>query len=141
VEAKKVSDAAARGANCCVSTDETKYKTKGDWKMDKDMMDKVNEAMKANGMRELSLDEMDKVAGGLHTDDMTAADKMEFNNTFMAITQAFGFDVAHQMFMEATGYQTYYKQGHGHSVTDEEKMKLVLDEFWNFTDNYTGGHH
>ena len=32
--------------------------------MDKDMMGKVNEAMKANGMRELSLDEMDMVNGG-----------------------------------------------------------------------------
>lgn len=33
--------------------------------MDKRMMDKINEAMKANGKRELSLDEMDRsVAAG-----------------------------------------------------------------------------
>ena len=32
--------------------------------MDKKMMDKVNEMLKANGKRELSLDEMDKVSGG-----------------------------------------------------------------------------
>ena len=33
--------------------------------MDKEMMGKVNELLKANGKRELSLDEMDKVSGGV----------------------------------------------------------------------------
>ena len=32
--------------------------------MDKDMMAKINEALKANDRRELSLDELDKVVGG-----------------------------------------------------------------------------
>ena len=32
--------------------------------MDKEMMDKVNEILKKNGKRELSLDELDKVVGG-----------------------------------------------------------------------------
>ena len=32
--------------------------------MDKEMMAKVNEILKANGRRELSLDELDKVVGG-----------------------------------------------------------------------------
>ena len=32
--------------------------------MDKDMMTKVNDLLKAKGLRELSLDEMDKVSGG-----------------------------------------------------------------------------
>ena len=32
--------------------------------MDKDMMDKVNEVLKAHGKRELNLDEMDRVTGG-----------------------------------------------------------------------------
>ena len=32
--------------------------------MDKEMMDKANEILKASGKRELCLDEMDKVSGG-----------------------------------------------------------------------------
>ena len=32
--------------------------------MDKEMMEKVNEVLKAHGKRELSLDEMDRVTGG-----------------------------------------------------------------------------
>ena len=32
--------------------------------MDKEMMAKINEALKANGRRELSMDEADKVVGG-----------------------------------------------------------------------------
>ncbi len=35
--------------------------------MDKEMMDKVNEYLKANGKRELSMDELEKVAGGQDT--------------------------------------------------------------------------
>ena len=33
--------------------------------MDNEMKNKVNEALKAHGMKELSLDEMDRVSGGL----------------------------------------------------------------------------
>ena len=40
--------------------------------MDKDMMAKINEALKANGRRELSLDELDKVTGGGKLEDMLA---------------------------------------------------------------------
>ncbi len=109
--------------------------------MDKDMMDKVNEAMKVNGKRELSLDEMDMVSGGFNPKAMTADEKIEFNNNFLAITRVFGFDVASTMFMDATGYVTYAHTSHGHATTDDEKMKLILDNYWNFVDNHTGGYH
>ena len=33
--------------------------------MEKEMMDKINEVLKANGKRELSMDEMDKVSDGV----------------------------------------------------------------------------
>ena len=33
--------------------------------MDKEMMDKINEVLKAHGKRELSMDELDQVVGGV----------------------------------------------------------------------------
>ena len=40
--------------------------------MDKKMMEKVNELLKANGKCDLNLDEMSKVSGGWREDQMTS---------------------------------------------------------------------
>ena len=71
----------------------------------KELMAKANEAMKACGKRELSLDEMDKVSGG--------ADGAWINGVFMSEadlnslgqywTDRFGYDIAADMFCELTG--------------------------------------
>ena len=60
-------------------------------------MDKVNEAMKANGMRELSLDEMDKVSGGIIY-DIRQCQSLEDIDSFVyevlaSTEQSFGRDV------------------------------------------------
>ncbi len=39
--------------------------------MDKELMAKINEALKANGRRELSMDDLDKVVGGESTGNIT----------------------------------------------------------------------
>ena len=66
--------------------------------MDKEMMAKVNEAMKANGMRELSLDEMDKVSGGAKEapDDFRVCGmtQLEAGSLLQAIVDYFGIDIA-----------------------------------------------
>ena len=115
--------------------------------MDKDMMDKVNEAMKANGMRELSLDEMDKVSGGNMWEEMGY---VEFDNFWMGMTRTFGYDVAINMFKDATGYVTYSSgtgtapgggSAFGDRNSDEDKMGIVLTNFWNCIEQGANGYH
>ena len=66
--------------------------------MDKEMMGKVNELLKANGKRELSLDEMDKVSGGAKEapDDFRVCGltQLEAGRLLQAIVDTFGIDVA-----------------------------------------------
>ena len=66
--------------------------------MDKEMMAKVNEVLKANGKRELSMDEVDKVVGGECCDVKyfkTAEDIDYYVYTFIAgIEQNCGRNVA-----------------------------------------------
>ena len=74
--------------------------------MDKELMDKMNEALKANGKRELSLDDMDKVSGGV--DGVTASNgkyftKKELLEFACDLTQTMGYDVAGRMICEMFG--------------------------------------
>ena len=74
--------------------------------MDKELMDKMNEALKANGKRELSLDDMDKVSGGV--DGVTASNgkyftKKELLEFARDLTQTVGYDVAGKMICEMFG--------------------------------------
>ena len=90
--------------------------------MDKEMQAKVEEFVKSYGRRELSMDGMDKVVGGIFI-PQTDEEKKQLIDYAYALTDAFGFDVALDMFMKTTGYETYrYGVSGG---TDREKMGVV----------------
>ena len=89
--------------------------------MDKDMMAKINEALKANGKRELSLDDLDKVVGGYYV-PQTDEERKQLIELFYELTDSFGFDIAHGVFMETTGYTTYRAGVNG--STDRGKWEL-----------------
>ena len=112
--------------------------------MDKELMDKMNEALKANGKRELSLDEMDKVSGGNTAvsagptpGTVIWGEKVytggEFNDFWIDLTNSMGFDVAKRMFADSTGFmcpemqQQYNFNGY---LTDKDKMDCILNQFW-----------
>ena len=105
--------------------------------MDKDMMAKINEALKANGRRELSLDDLDKVVSGIFI-PQTDEEKKQLIDYAYALTDAFGFDVALDMFMKTTGYETYrYGVSGG---TDRDKMGVVLNGYFTMREAH-GGYH
>ena len=47
--------------------------------MDKEIMAKINETLKANGKRELSMDELDLVCGGWREDQLTSEESVIWN--------------------------------------------------------------
>jgi hypothetical protein len=103
--------------------------------MNPEIKAKVNEILKANGKRELSLDDMDKVNGGASWDtinvygaEMTEA---EFNNMMLTMTEQFGFSVAMEVFQDVTGLGKGAAVGSGISAkTDKGAMNVVLHDFW-----------
>ena len=105
--------------------------------MDKEMMDKINEVLKANGKRELSMDEMDKVVGGIFI-PQTDEEKKQLIDLAYALTDSFGFDVALEMFMKTTGYDTYRDGVSG--GTDRDKMGVVLNGYFTMLEA-GGGYH
>ena len=89
-------------------------------------------------MRELSLDEMDKVSGGGYYIPQTDEEKKQLIDFAYALTDSFGFDVALDMFMKTTGYETYrYGVSGG---TDREKMGVVLNGYFIMREAH-GGYH
>ena len=105
--------------------------------MDKEMMDKINEVMKAHGKRELNMDELEKVVGG--SENYTAEEERETNELYLYLARTFGFDVAHAMFVAQTGYQTFLNNPVAGN-TDEDKMSVVLSNYWGLHD-WGNGYH
>ena len=105
--------------------------------MDNEMMKKVNDTLKANGKRELSMDEMDKVVGGIFI-PQTDEEKKQLIDLAYALTDSFGFDVALDMFMKTTGYDTYRDGVSG--GTDRDKMGVVLNGYFTML-KAGGGYH
>ena len=104
--------------------------------MDKEMMEKVNEVMKAHGKRELSMDEMDQVSGGLNGDYYNGLTEQEVCDLYYSLTECVGFDVAYQMFMKQTGYDYYNHNAFGNGATDMEKMAIVLTHYIKHHDHF-----
>ena len=112
--------------------------------MDKELMDKINEMLKAQGRQALNMDEAEQVVGGstavssgpipgtvIWNDKVLT--KTEFNNTWMSITANFGFDIAKILFVEATGFvctETNQQYNFSAKDTDNDKMGIILDRFW-----------
>ena len=88
-------------------------------------------------MRELSLDEMDKVSGG--TDVLvngTVWSEGEVYDLAMAMVDSFGYDVAAATFCEMTGLDPYEsKRTHKGGCSDKENMKLLVYRCMQIYDN------
>ena len=84
-----------------------------------------------NGMRELSLDEMDKVSGGADSNDVVIDGKYyterEIYDTFHSMTVYYGFDIAFDVFCAWTGFSKNEKPKSG---SDLDMMDKVLCAFW-----------
>lgn len=101
--------------------------------MDKEMKAKVDEFLKTNGTRELSLDEMNKISGGADAHGVTIGGQYfsegEINDMFIGMTKAFGFDVAFAAFCDFTGFSVGENPLVG-SYSDCEAMGVVLAQYW-----------
>ena len=79
-------------------------------------------------IRELSMDEMDKVSGG--TDILwngTSKSEAEVYDLAMSMVNNFGYDIAAQAFCTATGISQYeIKRTRKGGLSDEENMKLLV---------------
>ena len=104
----------------------------------KELIAKANEAMKACGKRELSLDEMDKVSGG--------ADGAWINGVFMSEadlnslgqywTDQFGYDIAAHMFCELTGIsKREIKDCNCGTGSDKDSMSVLVNRYMKILDN------
>ena len=108
--------------------------------MDKEMMAKVNEVMKANGKRELSMDELDKVVGGsiekgvgpgtiIYNGGLIG--EAEFNAIYISLTKNVSFDVAIQVLQAETGFWCTQMRGVGNMSSDPvNDINVVLNDFW-----------
>ena len=105
--------------------------------MDKEMQAKVEEFVKSYGRRELSLGELDKVVGGYVP--QTDEERGQLIELAYAMTDSYGFDVALEMFMQITGYETY-RAGVKGGGTDRDKMGVVLNGYFTLLESGGGFH-
>ena len=104
----------------------------------KELMAKVNEALKANGKRELSLDEMDKVSGGWGSENNpheiniegAKVDEATFNNLIMNVMNSYGYDVALEVAQDLTNYPFVEEGRHTSRKSNKGNMEQVLKDFW-----------
>ncbi len=105
------------------------------------MMEKVNEAMKANGKRELSMDELDKVVGGSYTygtvdgvmyisiNGMEPLTLGQFCDMMYTMAESFGIDVALRFLKDGVGF-TCSEMGSGRQgMSDKAYMEVVMAHF------------
>ena len=104
--------------------------------MEKEMMEKVNEVLKAHGKRELSMDEMEQVTGGNSANSVTVfgqeMSRDEFDNMMLDTAEQLGYKTAAEMFEMITNFPAYgtYSGERVYASTDRAKMADCLDEFW-----------
>ena len=101
--------------------------------MDKEMQAKIDEVLKTNGMRELSMDEMDRVSGGSFPADYringyTAA---EAGGMLQAVYDNFGLDVAEAYAIEVFGVKTNNWRNYMRASADLNAGRYAVDMIWN----------
>ena len=107
--------------------------------MNPEMKAKVDEFLKARkAAKELSMDKMDKVAGGGSWDSIPVngveTSKADFDALMVAVADSFGYSVAAEMFEEITGFPCLGSRAldcsHSNHVNDKRLMAEALEEFW-----------
>lgn len=101
--------------------------------MDKEMKAKIDEVLKTNGKRELSLDEMDRVSGGSFPADYringyTAA---EAGGMLQSVYDQFGLDVAEAFAIEVFGVKTNDWKKFMMASADLNAGRYAVDMIWN----------
>ena len=113
--------------------------------MDKEMMAKVNDFMKANGRRELSMDELDQVVGGSfqydHSTGMCVVNggapvtAEAFTDMIFALASNFGFGIALDTLRDITGWNCTdalagnYSDGIETGEEAMKKMAVIMTKF------------
>ena len=102
------------------------------------MMEKVNEVLKANGKRELTMDELDQVVGGSCQFDpntnyitINGGEPMpwgQFCNMMYAMTKSFGLDTALLFLKDSVGFQCS-EMAEGTGMSDKAFMGVILARF------------
>lgn len=99
--------------------------------MNKETRAKVEAFIKEHEKRELSIEELDKVAGGADAHDVVINGKYYTEEFILELmynmTNEFGFDIAFDTFCEWTGFSKNEKPKSG---SDWDRMSVVLCEFW-----------
>ena len=101
--------------------------------MDKEMKAKIDEVLKTNGKRELSLDEMDRVSGGSFPADYringyTAA---EAGGMLQAVYDSLGLDVAEKFAIEVFGIISNDWRKFMKASADLNAGYYAVDMIWN----------
>ena len=101
--------------------------------MDKEMKAKIDEILKANSRRELSLDEMDRVSGGSFPADYringyTAA---EAGGMLQAVYDNFGLDVAEAFAIEVFGVKSGDWREYMIKSRGLNEGRYAVDMIWN----------
>ena len=101
--------------------------------MDKEMKAKIDEVLKTNGKRELSLDEMDRVSGGSFPADYTVNGytAAEAGGMLQAVYDNFGLDVAEKFAIEVFGVKTNDWRGYMQASADLNAGRYAVDMIWN----------
>lgn len=94
---------------------------------------KVDEILKAHGMRELSLDDMDKVSGGWGSENYPHEiylggelyDEATFNSVILEVADSYGDDTALLFAQDLTGYP-FVKA----NKTVSGDLRQTLKDFW-----------
>ena len=116
--------------------------------MNPEIKAKVNEILKTRGIREVSMDEMDKVSGGWGSENNpleiningAQVDEATFNNMVLEVMNSFGYDVALEVAQDLTNYPFVREGMHTSRKSAKGNMEQVLKDFWYSVEigNYMG---
>ena len=111
--------------------------------MDKEMMAKVEEFVKEYSKRELNMEEMEQVVGGelggLFLNGKFV-DKETVYDLYLNMTDIFGFEIAADVFCQATGFSTNeIAKAHRGGSSDKENMYTLITQCFTTFDKIQNG--
>lgn len=109
--------------------------------MDKEMKAKIDEVLKTNGKRELSLDEMDRVSGGSIPADyrINGYTVAEAGGILQSVYDQFGLDVAEAFAIEFFGVKTGDWRKYMIESRGRNEGYYAVDMIWNKAYNSKNG--
>ena len=109
--------------------------------MDKEMKAKIDEILKTNGKRELSMDEMERVSGGSFPADYTVNGytAAEAGVILQDIYDKYGLDVAAAFAIEVFGAKSSDWKGYMQASAGLNAARYAVDMIWNKVYNSSKG--